>query len=210
VIYNGVDLERFHPDNRPRYRRDVRRELGLADEAWTVLFVGSGFARKGLDTVIEGVARAADRGGKLVIVGKGKREPYAGLATRLGVADRLTWLSPRRDTERLYAAADVVALPSRYEPFGNVHLEALASGLPVITSAASGGAEVIEPGRNGMIVDPGDDHALADALDRLRAGPAEGWAAAARRSALPFTHEAQVAAFEKVYAEIAAARRLSR
>jgi UDP-glucose:(heptosyl)LPS alpha-1,3-glucosyltransferase len=210
VVYNGVDLERFHPDNRGRYRRETRRELGLDPGAWVVLFVGSGFARKGLDLLVEGFAGVPDSASRLVIVGKGDPAPYAALASRFGVADRLVWVGPRRDTERLYGAADALALPSRYEPFGNVHLEALASGVPVLTSSATGGAELIEPGRNGWIVEPDNPGAITDGLERLRAGRVDEWTVAARRSAEPFTYEAQAAAFEKIYAEITALRPVSR
>jgi UDP-glucose:(heptosyl)LPS alpha-1,3-glucosyltransferase len=210
VVYNGVDLERFHPDNRGRHRREARRELGLDPGAWVVLFVGSGFARKGLDLLIEGFAGVPDPTSRLVIAGKGDLAPYAALAARFGVAERLVWVPPRPDTERLYGAADAVALPSRYEPFGNVHLEALASGVPVLTSAATGGAELIEPGRNGWVVEPNDPRAITDGLDRLRARRVDEWTVAARRSAEPFTYEAQAAAFEKIYAEITALRPASR
>src|SRR5439155_24607267 len=96
---------------------------------------------------------------------------------RLGVAGRIAWLGPRPDIERWYAAADVVVLPSRYEPFGNVHLEALASGVPVVASAAAGGAEAIVDGGGGAVVDPRDAGAVATAPAPLRqkdpAEPAE-------------------------------------
>jgi glycosyltransferase involved in cell wall biosynthesis len=91
-----------------------------------------------------------------------------------------------------------VVLPTRYEPFGNVHLEALASGVAVVTSVRAGGAELIEEGRNGAIVDPDDARAIAAAMDRFRAG--EGAVGAmARRAAEPFTYAAQVAALAAIY-----------
>ncbi|MGH7368985.1 MAG: glycosyltransferase family 4 protein, partial [Candidatus Rokuibacteriota bacterium] len=131
LVYNGVDLERFHPDNRGRHRRRTRETLGIPEGAWTVLFVGSGFERKGLGPLLEAFARGAGAGSRLVVAGKGDVPRYQGLAARLGLGDRVIWTGPRAEVERLYAAADAVALPALYEPFGNVHLEALASGLPV-------------------------------------------------------------------------------
>lgn len=205
VVYNGVDLERFHPENRERHRRAARAESAIPSGAWTVLFVGSGFERKGLATAIEGFAALDDGGRRMLIIGKGDTRPYRALAERLGVGGRITWLGTRPDLERWYAAADVLVLPSRYEPFGNVHLEALASGTPVVASACAGGAEVIEEGRNGAVVDPRDPQAVAAALERLRAAPTARVVEAARRAAEPFTYEAQVAGFGAVYHRLGAA-----
>ena len=167
VVYNGVDLARFHPANRSRYRAGARTEAGLPSGAFTALFVGSGFARKGLATAIEAFAAFRDGESRLVVVGKGDRRPYQALAARSGVGERVVWLGARSDLERWYAAADIVVLPSRYEPFGNVHLEALAAGLPVVASARAGGAEIIADGINGSVVDPVDSRAVTAALERL-------------------------------------------
>jgi len=199
VVYNGVDLERFHPANRAKYREPARAEAGIPREAFTVLFVGSGFARKGLATALEAFAALADRGSRLVVLGKGDARPYRSAAARLGVGERVAWLGARADPERWYAAADIVVLPSRYEPFGNVHLEALASGLPVVASARAGGAEVIQDGVTGTVVDPADARAVTSAIERLRERPRAELQTAARRSAEPFTYAAQVAGFRRIY-----------
>src|SRR5204863_8638291 len=152
-----------------------------------VLSVRSGFARKGLATAIEGSAAFSDRGSRLVVLGKGDARDYQTLASRLGVGERVVWLGARDDPERWYAAADIVVLPSRYEPFGNVHLEALAAGLPVVASARAGGAEVIIDGITGSVVSPTDARALTSALERFRERPGGDVTAAARRSAEPYT-----------------------
>src|SRR5947208_6357368 len=206
VVYNGVDLERFHPENRPRYREAARSEAGIAAGAFTVLFVGSGFARKGLPTAIEAFAAFSDRGSRLVVLGKGDAGEYRSLTSRLGIGERVVWLGARADPERWYAGADIVVLPSRYEPFGNVHLEALASGLPVVASARAGGAEVIADGLNGAVVDPTDASAVAAGLARFREGATRDVGEAARRSAEPFTYGAQVGAFQRVYERLSPAR----
>src|SRR5207253_1755575 len=183
VVYNGVDLERVPPRNRGRHRTAARADAGLPADAWTILFVGSGFPRKGLATLIEAFAVLPDRTARLVVIGKGDASPLQELARRLGVAERIVWLGPREDAERWYGAADVVALPSRYEPFGNVHLEALASGVPVVASTAAGGAEAIREGWNGAIVDPRDAGALVRALATLRETDGRDLGERARRSA---------------------------
>jgi UDP-glucose:(heptosyl)LPS alpha-1,3-glucosyltransferase len=117
----------------------------------------------------------------------------------LGVADRVRWLGLRPDLERWYVAADVLVLPTRYEPFGNVHLEALASGLPVVTTTAAGGAEVVEDGKSGAVIAPNDAGALAAAVTRLREGNRAALAAAARAAAEPFTYARQALEFERLY-----------
>jgi UDP-glucose:(heptosyl)LPS alpha-1,3-glucosyltransferase len=199
LIYNGVDLERFHPDNRARHRKHVRDGLGIPDDAWTVLFVGSGFERKGLGPLLEAFGRLADRHSRLVVVGKGRVPRYQSLAARLEVADRVIWAGPRPDVEALYAAADVVALPARYEPFGNVHLEALAAGVPVLSSARAGGSEIVRQGANGWVVAEPAPAEIALGLTALREAPAGGWAARARASVESFTYAAQARAVTALY-----------
>ena len=206
VVYNGVDLERFHPKNRDAERRAARAEAGVAADAWTLLFVGSGFERKGLGTVVEALALCSDRTSRLIVVGRGATQAFREQAARVGVDGRIVWLGPRRDVERWYAAADVAVLPSRYEPFGNVHLEALASGVPVVASAVAGGAEAIVDGRGGAVVDPRDARAVVAALGRLRERNPGEVTDAARRAAEPFTFAAQVAGFGRIYAQMAAPR----
>jgi UDP-glucose:(heptosyl)LPS alpha-1,3-glucosyltransferase len=199
VVYNGVDLQRFHPDSHDHRRREVRDEIGVPPGAWLILFVGSGFERKGLAPMLEGMGAFSDRSARLVVAGKGEPAPYRALADRLGLADRVTWLGPRPDVERLYAAANLVALPARYEPFGNVHLEALASGVPVLSSAVAGGAELIRPGENGWVVGTPSPSAICAGLEAVRQGDPTRLRAAARRAAEPFTYSAQAAALEVIW-----------
>lgn len=205
VVYNGVDLQRFHPRNREAARDAARAEAGVPRGAWLALFVGSGFERKGLATALEGFARFGDRGSRLAVLGRGNTRPYRALAARLGVGPRVHWLAPRPEVERWYAAADALVLPTRYEPFGNVHLEALASGLPVITSSRAGGAEALSA-RSGVVVEPDDAPAVAEALERIRSGEPGEWSRAARAAAEPFTYARQVSGFERVWARLRAAK----
>jgi UDP-glucose:(heptosyl)LPS alpha-1,3-glucosyltransferase len=209
VVYNGVDLARFHPDNRMRWRDSAREALGIPRDAWLIAFVGSGFERKGLGPLMEAVATLRSPGVRLLVAGKGQQEPYRRLQTRLGLDGSVTWIPPRPDVERIYAAADTVALPARYEPFGNVHLEALASGIPVLTSSVTGGAEVVRDGVNGAVCASPDPSEIAQGLRAIRDGDARRQGLAARASAEPFTHAAQVERLEQVYRLLKAKRHSS-
>jgi len=149
VIYNGLDRRRFHPGLRDRFREEVRAELKLEADEPIALFVGSGFARKGLAELIYALPRTKV---KLLAAGKDKIEPYLKMARRLGLADRVLFLGPRTDVDRLYGAADLFLLPSWYDPFANACLEAMAAGLPIVTTAETGAAEVVQSGLNGFIL----------------------------------------------------------
>ena len=121
------------------------------------------------------------------------------------VAERLVTRGQDQDVGGHVPALDIAAEPEPTyaggdaEPFGNVHLEALASGVPVVTTAAAGGSELIEEGKNGAVVAPGDPEALAAAVLGLRSAGPGSLGEAARRSAEPFTYDAQAGAFERLY-----------
>jgi UDP-glucose:(heptosyl)LPS alpha-1,3-glucosyltransferase len=197
VVYNGVDLTRFHPDTRARARASARAEVGAPDQAWLLLFVGSGFERKGLATAIATLSHMPAET-RLLVVGKGDTDAYRVQASRLGVERRVSWLGPRPDVERWYAASDIVVLPTIYEPFGNVHLEALAAGVPIVTTSRAGGAEIVTDDC-GAVVPPGDARAIAEAVERLRGRSRAAAIAACRHAAEPFTYAVQVAGFHAVY-----------
>jgi UDP-glucose:(heptosyl)LPS alpha-1,3-glucosyltransferase len=128
-----------------------------------LLFVGSGFERKGVRHLIE-AAEMLDVPVTLLIVGRGSGEKYRPMIRR----QRVVFCGPRKEIERYYAAADVFVFPTVYEPFGNVHLEALASGLPVITTGQSGAADIVRHGKSGFVVqEPEDTGAIADCIRKL-------------------------------------------
>ena len=167
-ISNGVDRARYRP---AEDRAALRRELGLPEDERLLLFVGHEFARKGLRLVIEGLAicRPAARP-ILLVVGADRPGPYRERARALGVGERVRFLGLRSDLCRLYAACDLFALLSNYEAFGLVGLEALASGLPVVTTRVSGMEDYIRDGENGLLVERGA-RAFASALERLLDDP---------------------------------------
>jgi UDP-glucose:(heptosyl)LPS alpha-1,3-glucosyltransferase len=184
VIYNGVDLERFHPGLREDAVIRLRAELGL--EGPIALFAGNGFARKGLDRAIAGLARAGVKA-DLLVAGAGDAAAFRAQAESLGVGPRVRFLGLRADLPSLCAAADLFVLPTRYDPFSNACLEAMAAGVPVATTLDNGAAELIEPGASGFLC--ADDFSPAlRALDdpaRLRE-----MGAAARATAERFTWSA--------------------
>lgn len=162
VIYSGIDLSHFSPALREELRGAARAEIGCQPRETVFLFVGSGFARKGLDTAIAALARSANAAYWLVVVGKDREaEHYARRARAAGVAERVRFVGPREDVRPFYAAADCFVLPSRYDPFPNTALEALAMSLPAIVSSRCGAAEIIERGVNGWVCEPGDVAGLA-------------------------------------------------
>jgi UDP-glucose:(heptosyl)LPS alpha-1,3-glucosyltransferase len=130
-----------------------------------VLFVGSGFERKGLTYLLQAFGSLRDKASLLWVVGKGHIAFYQRLAERLGVAHRVKFWGSVAETAPFYQAATVLALPTLYDPCSNVVLEALACGTPAITTSANGAAEFITPGENGVIIPEPDDIAgLGDAL----------------------------------------------
>lgn len=167
TIYNGVDIDRFRPENRLTIGNQLRSECGLVDEIPVVLFVGSGFERKGLAHLLRGMALAGGRA-QLWVVGKGKKRPYQRLAQKLGLMSRVTFWGPHQDALRFYAAADIFAFPTLYDPFSTAVLEALAAGVPVITTAQCGTAEIISQGKEGFILSsPGATAELGSYLNDL-------------------------------------------
>jgi len=159
VIYNGVDLDRFHPSHRERFRDQVRAHFGIGADALLLLFVGSGFERKGLDALIEAAALLRERipSFKLLVAGKGNEAAYLQKARRAGIEEHLSFTGPFKEIAQLYAAADLLVLPTRYDPFANVCLEAMASGLPVITTRMNGASEILEGPLASLILEEATD-----------------------------------------------------
>jgi len=150
IIYNGVDVERFHPQNRARYGNKTREKLGIPATADIVLFVGSGFRRKGADRLLQAWTEEGAPDAYLVIVGNDvKLSRYR----KIWNHSRIRFAGPQSRVEEFYAAADVLVLPSVQEAFGNVVLEALASGVPVVICSAVGAAESLRGELCGGIVD---------------------------------------------------------
>jgi UDP-glucose:(heptosyl)LPS alpha-1,3-glucosyltransferase len=202
VIYSGVDSERFSPSLRVQ-RDSFRAQHDIASDALVYLFVGSGFERKGVASFLRALARLSDRCIGLV-VGKDKHQArFERLAAWLGMEQRVRFTGGVEDTAPAYGAADIFVLPTLYDPFPNVALEAMASALPVITSHKSGAAELIEDGINGFSCDALDVTQLAQHMaalqdDALRRAMGD----AARKTVLPLTFEAMSAKLVALYRQL--------
>lgn len=178
VVYNGVPLEsirREEPD-----RAKMREAFGLAADDIAVLFAGSGWERKGLRFAVEAIERQDSRM-KLLVAGRGEDRNLSW--------SRVKFLGVVRDMPSLYHSADIFLLPTIYDPFSNACLEALAAGLPVITTRANGFSEIIENGRHGTVIDRAlDIEAISDAL--------QFWSEPARRLQARIDNRALAAQFD--------------
>jgi UDP-glucose:(heptosyl)LPS alpha-1,3-glucosyltransferase len=187
TIYNGVDLDRFRPAVEPSQRATIRQKFAVPASARVVAFVGNGFARKGLGFLIEAWPLVAG-GAFLLVVGADRQtDKFARRARALNVGARVVFTGTQPNVETIFHAADAFAMPSLFEPFGNVVMEAMASGLPAMTSAFSGVAELIPPSMRGFRVEhPDDVGEVALRLGALFDAPAN-LAAEARATAEKFT-----------------------
>ncbi|MBN2283117.1 MAG: glycosyltransferase family 4 protein [Deltaproteobacteria bacterium] len=166
VIYNPVETDRFRSREAIENSRLIRKTLNIAPEDRVLIFVGSGFRRKGVAAAIRAMARLG-KGTHLIVVGKDSVASYRSLAVKLGVGPAVHFVGPVSDVEKYYQASDVLVFPTIYEPFGNVCLEALAAGIPVVTTRICGAAEMLEEGKNGYVVeDPLDDREIAEKVKK--------------------------------------------
>lgn len=151
VIPNGVGPAAPAPP-----REAALRRFGLDGELWRPLFLGTGWERKGLRTAVDAAGMVEDT--ELLVAGRGPADLYRG--------DHVRFLGPVSDLPALFAAADMLVLPTWYDPFSNACLEALAAGLPVLTTGSNGFSEIITPGVHGEVVEPGDAPGFAEAIER--------------------------------------------
>jgi UDP-glucose:(heptosyl)LPS alpha-1,3-glucosyltransferase len=207
VIYNAIDGAVFHPGLRA-HRDDVRARLGIAADAFVFLLVGSGFERKGVGRAIEALASLPQQA-HLVVVGRDRNAPrFERLAGRLGVDARVRFAGPQLDPKPYYGAADAFVLPTLYDALSNAVLEALACGLPVITSDRCGAGELVAAHDAGAIVGARDVAGLAAAMRALASDPARRAHAGARaRGAVAaLTPEAMAARLIALYDALLAGR----
>lgn len=168
-IVNGVDTSVFHPGiraDRETIRTELCDRLGrlppgqirssasvpTAGDSPLLVFASMDFRRKGLDSLLSALARVKNRDVRLLVLGAGNISAYQKKAEALGVDQRVEFAGRQSSIQRYYAIGDLFVLPTVYEPFPNVNLEAMACGTPVITTATAGGADIIEMGRNGYVI----------------------------------------------------------
>ncbi|QAV23153.1 glycosyltransferase family 4 protein [Proteus hauseri] len=185
VIYNAIDHNAFIPATDAQ-KAALKTQYDIPQGSPCFIYVGSGFERKGLAAAISAIASTS---AILLVVGADKNQKkYEDLANQLGCRQRVFFLGMQKETLSLYQMADALLLPTLYDPFPNVILEALSCGLPVITSTRCGGAEFIENGKNGFVCDALDISALTDAI--IIISKKTTWyemSAAARETILPYT-----------------------
>lgn len=184
VVRNGVDLDRFRPAE-PGEREAVRAEIGIAPSAPVALFLGTGFERKGLLETLRAVRRlrSSHPEALLLVVGRdADAHRWSELAESLGVRGAARFLGPRSDPERLLRASDVYVLPTAYDPAANTTLEAIACGIPVITSSMNGAAEIVDESFGTVVPNPVHPSDVAAALARWLDRPADDGAAIAERA----------------------------
>ena len=202
TIYNGIDLSAFCIQS-AETRGQMRQKLNVPESALTYVFVGSGFKRKGLETAIRALPEAAH----LIVVGKDKETArFQKIAAQSGAnsdqSKRVHFVGPQQNVCPYYAAADALVFPTIYEPFGSVVLEALACGLPVMTTDRCGAGELINQGVEGFVLPAGDIAAFAGCM---RQNTALDWAnrrAAARQLAEHYPISRTVDAMLALYQEL--------
>ena len=200
VIYNGVDLVRFHPEMRAELRTAARSQFYLGADDLVFCFVGSGFSRKGLAAAIDALAATGRRDLRLLVAGHDRAAiKFASHAARSGVSARVTFVGAQKDVRMVYAASDCFILPTRYDPFPNAALEAMAMGLPVIVSNRCGAAEIIDSGRNGWICEADAPGPLGVLLNEVAGASRAQIGAAARVTAEGFDIDRMAGQMIKLY-----------
>jgi glycosyltransferase involved in cell wall biosynthesis len=205
VIANGVDLERFRPASEAE-RAHARASLGLAGDPLVAVFIGHEFERKGLPIVIEALPQAP--GVSLIVVGgmPDQIRHSRGQAERLGVADRVRFVGPQPDPVPFLQAADVFVLPSAYESYGLVIMEALASGVPVLSTPVGVAPDVIDDGMNGFII-PQDARVVGQRLRELSEQDLSAWRRRARERAAGHSWRAAADRYLALVHELQAAKK---
>lgn len=204
VLPCGFDPDMFNPSRRQAGRAEARARFGYEPDDRVLLFVGNELERKGFDVLLDAVGLLDDPTVKLL--GAGRVAPNRSLIERLGLTSRLQWVGSSSDVALLHAASDVFVLPTRYEAWGLVIVEALGSGLPVVTSQLAGAAVAVRDADTGRLVrDPEDPAELADALRwALSGAPAQAREIGA--SVGEYTWAEVIARYEGVLRTVAAER----
>jgi UDP-glucose:(heptosyl)LPS alpha-1,3-glucosyltransferase len=204
VIYNGVDHDIFNPDTKS-YREAMREKLGIDQRELVLLFVSNNWDRKGLSTIIQSLPKTGISDISLVVAGRGNRKRYVSMAKECNVNPaKLIFAGPADDIEKYYGMSDALVLPSRYEPFANVCLEAMASGIPAVTTRSNGSSEVITDGKDGFVLDTWDDpDNLAHVIQKLsNSASREEMGRNAALAAQKYTWEAHLEQTKKIISSL--------
>lgn len=205
VVYNGVDLQRFTPD--PGARAELEREYGIPAGEAILATLTTLLPWKHPEVMLETCAELERRGlgCRLLLAGQGPlREELEALSRRRGIAPRIHWVGQTSRPERILQGCDLFLLSSVGEAFGNVLVEAMACGAPVVASRSGAIGEIVEDGRSGLLATPQDPVAFAGAVQKLIADRAlfERMRAAAIERAKLFSVERSVEQTLAVYESI--------
>ena len=210
VVRIATDLNRFDERDRPRRRLEARREWGLRPEETVALFAGMNYRLKGLEPLLKSI-RLVPREARfrLLVAGGTQTRKFERLAWRLGVSDRVRFIGYCADMRSAYFAADFFVHPTFYDPCSHVIPEAMACGLPVITTRYNGATELMNAPREGFVIDDPHDHEkLASCLKQLLdPGRRLACAQAARKTAVQWTFEHHYRQMLAVFNEAAARKK---
>ncbi len=165
TLFNAVDLDVFAPGGDPSVRGTLRERFGIGSQEPVGLMVAQDFARKGLAEVIQAMAQLPRNSMRLLVIGKDDPARYRRQAKLAGLQDAVVFAGPTSDVRPFYRAADFMVMPTRHDPCSLVVLEALAMGVPVISTRFNGACEIMTDGTHGCVLaDPGDISTLASAM----------------------------------------------
>jgi UDP-glucose:(heptosyl)LPS alpha-1,3-glucosyltransferase len=209
LVRLATDPDRFSEVDRPRRRIEWRQAWGIGPEKIVALFAGLNYRLKGLEPLLHAVRRLPEPQFRLLVAGHPHTADYEKMARRLGVADRVRFVGYVADMRNGYFAADLFVHPTFYDPCSHVVLEAMACGLPVVTSRYNGASELLHPPREGYVIDDPHDHeklagCLTQLLDPARRATC---GQAARKAAAGWTFEHHYRQMLAVFAEAAERKR---
>jgi UDP-glucose:(heptosyl)LPS alpha-1,3-glucosyltransferase len=194
VVPNSFDPALFNVDRRHELRSTVRERLGVANEEIAVFFVANELHRKGFAQLLRATSMLDDSRLSIHVLGRTSLGSYRPLIQELRLGDRVHHHGPTEDVGWWYAGADLLVLPTQYEPFGLVIIEALAAGVPVVTTRVAGAAEAVRPGETGLLQeDPYDVAELAQLIEWAVQSDLARWSAAAAASVAAYTRDVVMA-----------------
>lgn len=205
VVPNGYSREQCSPERSAHLREEMRAKVGLSPTDIAILLVANEWHRKGLRVLLEATALLRDHRVQILLVGRMAPDAYQRQIEDLGLGRRVHYCGPSRDVALFHAAADLFVMPTQYEAFGSVIVEALASGLPVITTSCAGAAIAVKPDINGLLQqDPDDANELAELLhSALDPDTRTRWSRAAAQSVTDYQWPMVMAQMERVIEEVA-------
>jgi len=161
VIYNSVDTNKFNPSLSALFKEETRKEFAVGSGEKVILFMGNNYKLKGLPLLLKALASLKTEPLILIVAGTDVAAPYIRFANENGIGDKVRFIGHHKKPERLYAASDLFVFPSHDDTFGNVCLEAMACGVPVIASRTAGASEIIDHGLNGYVLNTSESEELA-------------------------------------------------